>query len=146
MTGVTPAGNIVYKSPIYGGRVSDKLIFENSDLIKKHLKPGDAIMTDRGFLIDEVCDINRIKLVRPPFLGEKTQFTKPEALMASKIASARVHVERSNQRLKVFKILSETMPIGLVPLVEDIFTVISATVNLSSPILKDDKFMMIKKV
>ena len=61
--------------------------------------------------------------------------------MTSKIAAARIHVERSNARLKVFKIIGDTMPNCLLPIVEDIFIVVSATVNLMSPILKDDKFM-----
>lgn len=33
------------------------------------------------------------------------------------------------------------MPVSLVPLVQDIHTVVSATVNVGSPILKDDTFM-----
>ena len=41
ITGVTPAGDICYVSKLHGGRVSDK--------------SGDAVMFDRGFLIDEVC-------------------------------------------------------------------------------------------
>lgn len=139
MTGVCPAGDIVWISSTYGGRFSDKAIFENSNLTKL-LDPGDAIMVDRGFLIEDVCDIYRIKIVRPPFLGERKQLTANEARLTAKIASARIHIERSNQRLKVFKILGDTLPSCLIPVFEDIFTVIAATINLSSPILKDDKF------
>ena len=141
MTGVSPAGEIIWISDIYGGRVSDKAIFENSDLISKKLLPGDSVMVDRGFLIDEVCDLNRIKLIRPPFLGDRDKFTKEEAIITKEIAAARIHIERSNQRIKVFKIVGETMPICCTPIFEDIFIVICATVNLGSPILKDDKFL-----
>ena len=98
-------------------------------------------MVDRGFLIDEICDLNRWKLIRPPFLRDKKQFTKAEATETAKIASASVHIERSNQRLKVFRILGDTMPNWLLPVFQDIFSVICSTVNLSSPILKDHKFM-----
>lgn len=139
MTGVSPAGDITYLSPVYGGRVSDKSIFEQCDIVK-FLKPGDAIMVDKGFLIDKICDVNRWKLIRPPFLKDKKQLSKTEAELTSRIASARVHVERSNQRLKVFKVVGEKMSACLLPVVEDIFTVICATVNLGAPILKDDKF------
>lgn len=62
-------------------------------------------MVDQGFLIDELCEINRWKCIRPPFLKEKKQFTKAESILTSKIAAARVHVERSNQRIKSFKIV-----------------------------------------
>lgn len=139
MTGVSPAGDITYLSPIYGGRVSDKAIFEQCN-ISNLLKPGDAIMVDKGFLIDKICDVNRWKLIRPPFLKDKKQLSKTDAELTSRIASARVHVERSNQRIKVFKVVGEKMSSCLLPIVEDIFTVICATVNLGAPILKADKF------
>lgn len=139
MTGVSPAGDITYLSPVYGGRVSDKAIFEQCD-IGQFLNPGDAIMVDKGFLIDTVCDLNRWKLIRPPFLRDKAQLSKTEANVTSRIAAARVHIERSNQRIKVFKIVGDKMSSCLLPVVEDIFTVICATVNLGAPILKDDKF------
>lgn len=70
MTGVSPSGNIVYVSPMYGRRVSDKAIFEQSDLVK-FLQAGDGIMVDRGFLIDEICELNRWKLIRPLFLKDR---------------------------------------------------------------------------
>ena len=57
MTGVSPAGNITYVSKVYGGRATNSQIFKESDLITL-LQPGDDIMVDRGFLIDEVCEVN----------------------------------------------------------------------------------------
>lgn len=142
LTGVTPAGNISFISKPYGGRASDKIIFEQSNL-KNLLHLGDAIMVDRGFLIDDMCKMNGWKCIRPPFLKNKKQFTKSEAILTSKIACARVHIERSNQRIKAFQIFSNRLPVNLVPLLEEIFTVICATVNLNSPILKDDKFIQV---
>lgn len=70
MTGVPPAGNITFVSKPYGGRTPDSTIFQQSRLIQL-LDPGDAVMVDRGFLIDEICEINRWKCIRPPFLKEK---------------------------------------------------------------------------
>ncbi|EFN63684.1 hypothetical protein EAG_13058, partial [Camponotus floridanus] len=147
MTGVSPAGNITYIIKPYGGRVTDSTIFQQSDLIKL-LEPNDAVMVDRGFLIDEVCEINRLKCIRPPFLKDKKQLSKAESILTSKIATASpystkrpkdvlktVHIERSNQRIKTFKILGSVMPVKLVPILEDIFTVVCATINMSSPIL-----------
>ncbi|XP_066585443.1 uncharacterized protein [Prorops nasuta] len=140
MTGVTPGGLISFISKPYGGRSSDTAIFQQSDLLSL-LEPGDAVMTDRGFLIDELCARNNWKIIRPPFLRNKKQFSKSESILTSKIAKARVHVERTNQRIKTFSILGKTMSVQLVPILEEIFTVVCATVNLSSSIFKDDKFM-----
>jgi len=140
MTAITPEGLISYFSKSYGDRVSDTVIFQQSDLIKL-LESGDAVMTDRGFLIEELCARNNWKLIRPPFMKDKKQLSKNEAILTSKIAKARVHVERSNQRIKAFAVLGGTMSVKLIPILDEIFTVVCGTVNLSSPIFKDDKFM-----
>lgn len=140
MTGVTPAGNISFVSQAFGGRASDKQIFEQSGIVKL-LEPGDDVMVDRGFLIDDICEFNKLRVIRPPFLKGKKQFTKSEAVVTADIAKARVHIERSNQRIKNFRILSDTLPSHLIPMIDDIFIIICGTVNLSSPILDDSKFM-----
>lgn len=140
MTGVTPSGTICYISKAYGGRTSDKAIFNDSSL-KPLLERGDPVMVDKGFTIEDICATNGWKCYIPPFVREKKQFTKEEAAFTCRIAKARVHVDRSNQRIKTFKIVGETLPAHWIPLVEDIFTVICATVNLNSPIMRDDKFM-----
>lgn len=140
MTGVAPDGSITYISKAWGGRTSDQKIFEKSS-ITQLLESGDSIMVDKGFGIDEVCAKNKWKLIRPPFLSDKKQLSQAESLMTARIAKARVHVERSNQRIKTFKLVGDTMPVKLVPYVNQIFLVVCSTVNLCNPILKDDKFM-----
>lgn len=57
LTGVTSAGNISFISKLYGGRTLDKASFEQSNL-KNLLQPGNAVMVDRGFLIDDMCKMN----------------------------------------------------------------------------------------
>lgn len=103
LTACTPGGLLSYVSRAYGGRVSDKAIFEQSGIIQLLNKP-EKIMVDKGFLIDDVCLQHGIKIVRPPFLRRKAQFSQTEAINNCNIASARVHIERLNQRLKVFQI------------------------------------------
>jgi len=74
-------------------------------------------------------------------MKDKKQLSKNEAILTLKIAKARVHVERSNQRIKAYAVLGGTMSVKLIPILNEIFTVVCGTVNLSSPIFKDDKFM-----
>nr|CAI5867885.1 unnamed protein product [Callosobruchus analis] len=95
--GITP--NLA-KTYIY--EASDKVIFEDCNLISLLDANRDAIMVDKGFLIDDICNLYKIKLIRPPFLQSKTQLTRDESILNAKIASARIHIERSNQRLKIF--------------------------------------------
>lgn len=138
MTGVTPAGMISFVSEPYGGRASDKVIFEQSNIINL-LEKFDAVMVDKGFKIGEVCAQNDITLVCPAFLEKRSQFPASEACETVSIARARVHIERANQRIKAFKIL-EQMPPCLVKKGGKFFSIVCAVVNLSAPILKDDKF------
>lgn len=76
MTGVSPAGLITFASKGYGGRTSDKAIFTQSNLIYKLQPCQDSIMVDKGFLIDDMCNENFIKLIRPHFLRKKNNLQK----------------------------------------------------------------------
>lgn len=87
----------------YGGRASDKAIFNNENLIKR-LDVNDSIVTDKGVLIEKECNEKSMKLIRPPFLKKQKQLSKVDAEITADIARARVHVERAIQRLKVFKV------------------------------------------
>lgn len=141
MTGVSPGGIITFISEPYGGRASDKIIFEKSNLILKLKSSSDAIMVDKGFLIDDICERFKIELIRPPFLQHQKQLTTEQALVNSKIAAARVHIERVNQRIKVFKILSNKLHWSLVDKVKEIFIIACGITNLSQPILADIRFL-----
>lgn len=80
-----------------------------------------------------------LKKFRPPFLKGKQQFSSTEALLNKSIASARVHIERVNQHIKIFSILNKFLS-SLTSKVDEIFFIICAIVNLSVPILAIDKF------
>lgn len=140
MVGVSPGGIITFLSRGYGGRASDKAIFDQSEIVNL-LTPDDHIMVDKGFLIERSCEPHHITIIRPPFLRKESQFSKEDALKTKKIAAARVHVERAIQRIKLFKVLSQRMPWHLVPHADHILIIASALCNLSAPILADDKFL-----
>ncbi|XP_028146882.2 uncharacterized protein LOC114340340 [Diabrotica virgifera virgifera] len=141
MTGISPGGLITYVSEPYGGRASDKTIFEQSNIILKLDSSKDAVMVDKGFLIDDICNQFKIELIRPPFLKNKKQFSTDEALLNAKIAAARVHIERVKQRIKIFKILGCKLQWSLVKNIKDIFTIACAITNLSSSILADRRYL-----
>lgn len=106
ITGVSPGGLITYVSKPYGGRASDEVIFEKSSVISLLAPVQNSVMVDKGFHIEGIWNFHDIKLIKPPFLEKKSQLTAEESTLNAKIASARVHIERTNQRLKIFKILS----------------------------------------
>lgn len=97
-------------------------------------------MVDKGFLIDNLCIEKQIELIRPLFLKNKITFSKSEALLNKDIASARVHIERVNQRIKSFKIFQNKCSWSHNYLAHDIMIIICGICNLSSPIFANDKF------
>ena len=140
MTEVTPAGFITFVSESFGGRASDKAIFCYSGILQRLESTRDAVMVDRGFLIDDECMQREIRLIRPPFMKNREQLTEKEALENREIASARVHIERMNQRIKQFQILNNKFPWHMINYIDDIFIICCGLANLDTPILADDKF------
>lgn len=102
LTGFSPAGNITYISKMYDGHVSDSVIFTESVDLHTLLEPGDAIMVDRDFLIDDLCQENQWIMLRPPFVDNEAPFPRSETGEANKMAVARKYSKHSSRRLKVF--------------------------------------------
>lgn len=124
MTVVSPADHLIYRSNAYGGRASDKAIFEQSKVIKKFDK-GSCIITDKGFIEEQICKEHDVDLLQPAFLREKKQFCKEEAVLNASISSARVLVEKYNQRIKAFQILDSKLSTGLIGRIDQIFTTVN---------------------
>lgn len=138
MIGISPDGLICFLSNVYGGRASDKIIFNESDILNKCIE-GDAIMVDKGFLIDAECAEKGIKLHRHPFLGKQKQLSVEDGFQNSEIARARVHVERAIQRIKIFKIFPTKVPWIYLQKIDNIMTIICGIVNITKPIISDKK-------
>jgi len=66
LVGVAPNGSIVYLSDVYEGSISDKEIVKRSGFLD-HLHPGDVVMADRGFNIEDLLMPRKSKLIIPPF-------------------------------------------------------------------------------
>lgn len=140
LLGVAPSGLINFVSDTYGGRASDKAIFNRSDIFKYLIPQRDEIMADKGFDIEQECAFNYVKLVMPPFRRKKNQFSHHEVRETKTVASARVHIERKIQRMKIFLILKHKISWKLVPYFDAIVKTIAILANLQNPIMDDDKF------
>lgn len=141
LIGISPAGQITFLSSAFGGRASDKTIFNKSKILEKLIPGVDAVMVDKGFSIDEECANYNIKLWRPPMLGKQKQMNFEDFQSTKRIAAARVHVERVIQRIKIFKICQSRIKWNLIKHLDNIFVIICGLVNLSAPILSDNKFL-----
>ena len=96
---VTPHGSACFISDLFEGSISDRDIFCRSGIID-FINPGDVLLVDKGFKIEDVLAPFMASTEIPPFLGKREHFTKEEIMKTRKIARARIHVERFNERLK----------------------------------------------
>ena len=126
----------MFISKAFGGRASDKFIVEKSGFMN-YLLPGDEIMADHGFTIDDLLFPLRVKLNIPAFTKNKPQLSAEDVTLTRRIARVRIHVERAIRRLKVFKILSGTVPVASLKLFDDILILCAALVNLRSDLIRD---------
>ncbi|XP_062612902.1 uncharacterized protein LOC134274651 [Saccostrea cucullata] len=134
LTCVAPNGSITYCSKLYPGSTSDVAIVRHSEVLKK-FSAGDLILADKGFTIHDQLP-QGVCLNIPAFLTSRGQFTQPEAELCYKIARARIHVERANERIKNFEILHH-IPSTYRAMSTVIFQLCSSLVNLQAPLLKE---------
>ena len=87
--GVAPNGVITFVSDLYAGSVSDKYMVKECGLLD-HFVPGDLILADKGFLIQDIAPQGTSVNI-PPFLNNG-KFTESEARATKSIARCRIHV------------------------------------------------------
>ena len=132
---VAPNSMITYISPAYNGRASDKAIVQVTNFLDK-LDQHDMIQADKGFHIRDDCDVRGILLHLPPGKRGRAQMSTAENNKTTRVANLRILVEQVIRRLKTFRIIKYTLPIGLIPSLDKIMVVCSALCNLREPIYK----------
>ena len=133
LIGVSPNGVITFVSDLYGGNTSDKAITADSGVLNQ-LVPGDMVMADKGFTIRDILP-EGVSLNIPAFLVNG-QFTQAEMNHNKLITDARIHVERSIQRLKIYSILDH-IPYQLKEHGNKIVKVCACLTNLQTPTLRE---------
>ena len=110
LIGISPAGYPTFISELYTGRSSDKQVTIDCGILNL-LEPGDDLMADKGFDIEDIMP-NGVNLNIPPFLKDQQLSVQAEN-ETRKIAAVRVHVERAIQRIKCFRILKNVFPLSM---------------------------------
>ena len=129
LIGIAPNGTITYLSKAWGGRASDRHITLNDGFLDL-IEPYDLILADRGFNIREDLLSKMATLEIPPPSSGLEQMSTADVKKTKRIANARIHVERAIGRIKWFSILQNTLPITMLPLIDDILIVCAALCNL----------------
>ena len=130
---VTPAGAACFVLDLYQGCIFDPEITEQSGFLN-HIEPGDVILADRGFTIQDLLFPRQATARIPPFLGKREKLTPAEVIETRKIAKARIHVERFNARLKSFRLIGNVIPMSLVPLASQCVYIACHLVNFQPPL------------
>ena len=102
LVATNPNGAAVYISDAFEGSISDVKIVEKSGFLD-FIENGDIILADRGFTIDHLLVKRGAKVVMPPMMKGKSALSLPEESITKVIAKARIHIERWNERLKLFE-------------------------------------------
>ena len=114
LIGITPQGSIAFILKGWGGRVSDVHLTENCGLLSK-LLPGDVILADREFTIEQATGVYCAEVKIPPFTKGKKQLSKMEVDQAWQLAQVRIRVERVIGLVRQkFSILQSTLPINMI--------------------------------
>lgn len=134
LIGIIPNGMVSFLSKAYGGRHGVSLITRLSGFLSL-VKPGDVVLSDKGFPNKKTTPEGRgAVMVMPPF-SRGGQMPEADVENTYKVAQVRIHVERVIQRLKLFNVLNNRVPISLIPYMSDIVRVCGALVNLQPPII-----------
>ena len=96
-------------------------------------------MADRGFLIQEDLLFHFCDLLVPPGARTKGQMTKKKVKKTKEIANLRIHVERTSNRIKRYRILKGTLPITMMQHIDEIVLVCAALCNIKNVLIQTKK-------
>nr|XP_050032323.1 uncharacterized protein LOC126528488 [Dermacentor andersoni] len=139
---ISPSGSIMFVSKAWGGRVSDKKLTQHSGLLEL-VEEGDVFLVDRGFRCEEMFGARGASLLMPSLTKKRAQLPGAEVTTSRKISSIHIHVERSIQRLKSFRVFHMILPVNFIKRAGDVgyatidklAIVCSGLVNLQTPII-----------
>lgn len=136
VTGVSPNGLVTFVSDLAPGKLSDKKLTIQSGLFNL-LEPGDSVMADRGFLIEEELKQLQVGLNIPAFMNGRTQLSEEDEDESRRIATFRINVERVFREVKTFRILKTVFPNSMHDQLNDVWKVCNYLVNFTDePLLE----------
>jgi len=102
------------------------------------LPDGCSDMADRGFKGIAVMLEKKCTLVRPPSVSANEKGTKQEVKMSKRIASLRIHIERTIRRIREYSFLKPHACLNhrLVKYTDSVVKIVCGLVNLQPLLIK----------
>ncbi|XP_064488423.1 uncharacterized protein LOC135400521 [Ornithodoros turicata] len=134
LVAVAPNGMVAFVSKLYGGCHGDSYVATDSGFLSL-VKPGDVVLSDAPFphMRRRVAERGAAVVMPPFFSGDR--LSVEDAGKTYRVARVRMHVEMAVQRLKAFNILTNQVPISLIPHMSKVIHVCAAIANLQAPIV-----------
>ena len=85
--------------PLLDLQLTDSLL-RNAMIENSHLA---SVMFDKGFNVQDLFLPYQVKLIIPPFVCSKRQFTPSEVTLGKRIATADIQIEQVMGRFKEFR-------------------------------------------
>lgn len=99
------------------------------------LEPGDEIMADKGFQIQDLLTPLGVRLNVSPFLAGNVQMPASDVIITKKIAHLCVHVERAIGCVKEFHILKNTLRGTMWDSINEVVYICCMLTNFSPPLV-----------
>ena len=139
-----PRGSILFVSDLYCGSISDNDICVKSGFFQHlqslmergYLHPGDSIMADKGFRIEDQLAEMGLRLNIPPFASSAQSMSAANVTLTRKIAAHRIHVERAINQIKCFKLFSRKIPVSLLHSINEYWLCASLLTNFQDTLVK----------
>ena len=112
LVGISPSGIITFVSKLYAGSISDKELTRCSGIMDL-LQPGDSVMADCGFDVQDELALCGVRLNIPPFLKGKSKLSESQLV--------ETHVERAMERIKNFHIFDRIIHSSMSNIVNQTF-------------------------
>ena len=138
LVGIVPGGGFSFVSSAFPSSFSDKGITVESSLFNPDLwEPGNELMADHGFTVEEHLTPLGVKLIIPIVFKERSQFNEQEIVKSQQIANERIHVEKIIQQLKFYHTFDRVIPLNMAGSLNQIISVCAILSNFKEPILNN---------
>ncbi|CAH3133073.1 unnamed protein product, partial [Pocillopora meandrina] len=97
---------ICFVSSLYTGGISDKEITRCSGILDL-LEPGDSVMADKGFDINDLLREHNVLLNILPSLESQVQFSPQDDQKTKTIVNLKIHVKWAIRRVKEYHFFLE---------------------------------------